>query len=63
MDNVCQWSGEPIQNGIGVLLITLDGAHIPMVVKLNFEVTNNMARYEACIGQRRLRSIEIQYWS
>ena len=34
-------------NGIVVLLITPN--RVPLAVKLNFEVTNNMARYEACI--------------
>ena len=29
-------------NGIGVLLITPDGSHIPLAVKLNIEETNNM---------------------
>ena len=37
-------------NGIGVLLITLDGSRIPLVVKLNFKATNNMAEYEASIA-------------
>ena len=36
-------------NGIGVLLITPKGSHIPLAVKLNFEATNNMVEYEACI--------------
>ena len=36
-------------NGIGTLLITLEGSHIPLPTKLNFETTNNMAEYEACI--------------
>ena len=36
-------------NGIGVLLITPDGSHVPLAVKLNFKATNNMAEYEACI--------------
>ena len=36
-------------NGIRVLLITLDGSHIPMTINLNFEATNNMVEYEACI--------------
>ena len=36
-------------NGIGVLLITPERSHILSVVKLNFEATNNMANYEACI--------------
>ncbi|KAI8568216.1 hypothetical protein RHMOL_Rhmol02G0180800 [Rhododendron molle] len=35
--------------GIGVLLITPDGSHIPLAFKLNFDVTNNQAEYEAYI--------------
>ncbi|XP_058189346.1 uncharacterized protein LOC131306932 [Rhododendron vialii] len=35
--------------GIGVLLITPDGSHIPLAFKLNFDVTNNQAEYEVCI--------------
>ncbi|XP_058185744.1 uncharacterized protein LOC131302969 [Rhododendron vialii] len=35
--------------GIGVLLITPAGAHIPLAFKLNFDVINNQAEYEACI--------------
>ena len=31
-------------NGIGVLLITPEGSHIPLAVKLNFEATNNTAK-------------------
>ena len=38
-------------NGIGVLLITPEGSHISLVVKLNFKATNNMAEYEACIAK------------
>ena len=38
-------------NGIGILLITLEGSHIPLAIKLNFEATNNMAEYEACIAR------------
>ena len=36
-------------NGIRVLLITLDGSHVPLDVKLNFKATNKMAKYEACV--------------
>ena len=36
-------------NGIGVLLITSKGSHLPLAIKLNFEATNNMVDYEACI--------------
>ncbi|KAH7834736.1 hypothetical protein Vadar_019075 [Vaccinium darrowii] len=35
--------------GIGVLLVSPEGSHIPLAFKLNFEVTNNQAEYEACI--------------
>ena len=38
-------------NGIGVFSITPNGSHMPLVVKLNFEATNNMAEYEACIAE------------
>ena len=36
-------------NGIGILLITPKGSHILLAIKLNFEATYNMAKYEACI--------------
>ena len=48
-------------NGIGVLLITPDGSHMPLAVKLNFEVTNNMVEYEVCIvGMEALRELEVK---
>ena len=37
--------------GIGILLITLEGSHIPLAIKLNFEATNDMAEYKACIAR------------
>ncbi|XP_075640384.1 uncharacterized protein LOC142612149 [Castanea sativa] len=44
------------ENGIGVLLITPEGSHIPLAIKSNFKATNNMAEYEACIaGMEALR--------
>nr|XP_023913449.1 uncharacterized protein LOC112025027 [Quercus suber] len=39
------------RNGIRILLITLDGSHIRSIIKLNFEVTNNMVEYETCIAR------------
>jgi len=34
---------------------------MPLVVKLNFEVTNNMAKYEACIaGTKALRELRVK---
>ncbi|XP_077224177.1 uncharacterized protein LOC143857604 [Tasmannia lanceolata] len=35
--------------GVGALLISPRNEHIPLAVKLQFECTNNMAEYEACI--------------
>ena len=32
-----------------MLLITPDGSHVPLAVKLIYESTNNMVEYEACI--------------
>ena len=43
--------------GIGVILISPKGETIPMAKRLEFEVTNNQAEYEACIfGLEALRS-------
>ena len=30
-------------------MITPEGSHIPLAIKLNFKATNNMVEYEACI--------------
>ena len=44
--------------GIGVILITPEGEMIPMAKRLEFEVTNNQAEYEACIfGLEALHSV------
>ena len=34
------------------MLITPDESHIPKAIKLNFEATNSMAKYQACIAGR-----------
>ena len=48
-------------NGIRLPLITPEGSHIPLVVKLNFEETNNMAEYEACIARMdALRELKVK---
>ncbi|XP_058726255.1 uncharacterized protein LOC131597582 [Vicia villosa] len=36
-------------NGIGAIIITPKGTHIPFSARLLFECTNNIAEYEACI--------------
>ena len=52
-------------NGIGILLITHEGYHIPLAIKLNFEATNSMAKYEACIAEMeafqelRVKEVEV----
>ena len=49
------------RNGIRVLLVTPHGSHIPMAIKLNFESTNNIAKYEACIaGVEALQELEVK---
>ena len=34
-------------------MITPEGSHIPLVVKLNFEATNNMVECEVCIVEMK----------
>ena len=34
--------------GVGAVLISPEGEHYPVAVKLKFKCTNNMAEYEAC---------------
>ncbi|GAU51332.1 hypothetical protein TSUD_412790 [Trifolium subterraneum] len=36
-------------SGIGAIIVTPKGAHIPFTTRLQFECTNNIAEYEACI--------------
>ena len=35
--------------GVGVVLISLEGNHCPFTAKLSFECTNNVVEYEACV--------------
>ena len=42
-------------------MITPDGSHVPLVIKLNFKETNSMAEYEACItGMEALRELRVK---
>ena len=36
-------------NGIGAIIVTPQGSHIPFTARLMFKCTNNEAEYEACI--------------
>ncbi|KAA3464159.1 RNA-directed DNA polymerase (Reverse transcriptase), Ribonuclease H [Gossypium australe] len=42
-------ASKAIGNGIGAVLVSPNGDHYPFSCKLDFDCTNNMAEYEACI--------------
>ncbi|KAG8480467.1 hypothetical protein CXB51_024656 [Gossypium anomalum] len=52
-------------NGVGAVLVSPDGKHYPFTCKLDFDCTNNMAEYEACIMglrvaiERMIKSLEV----
>ena len=41
-------------NGVGAVLVSLKGQQIPVSVMLNFDSTNNVTEYEACIVGRQV---------
>ena len=46
---------------IGVILISPEGEMIPMIKRLEFEVTNNQAEYKACIfGLKALQNMRAE---
>ncbi|KAA3479024.1 RNA-directed DNA polymerase (Reverse transcriptase), Ribonuclease H [Gossypium australe] len=51
----CPWklnfdgASNAVGNGVGAVLISLSGDHYPFTCKLDFNYTNNMAEYKACI--------------
>lgn len=51
----CPWkmnfdsASNAVGNGIGVVLVSPNGDYYPFTCKLDFDCTNNMAEYEACI--------------
>ena len=42
-------ASNALGHGIGVVLISFKGEYCPFTAKLNFDNTNNVAEYEACI--------------
>ncbi|XP_012480778.1 uncharacterized protein LOC105795638 [Gossypium raimondii] len=42
-------ASNAVGNGIGAVLVSLNGDHYPFTCKLDFDCTNNMAEYEVCI--------------
>ncbi|KAA3465162.1 RNA-directed DNA polymerase (Reverse transcriptase), Ribonuclease H [Gossypium australe] len=58
-------ASNAIGNGIGAVLVSPDGDHYPLTSKLDFDCTNNMAEYEACILgiraaiERKIKILEV----
>ncbi|KAK5793875.1 hypothetical protein PVK06_035042 [Gossypium arboreum] len=54
-----------VGNGIGAVLVSPNGDHYPFTCKLDFDCTNNMAEYKACImgirvaKERKIRTLEV----
>ncbi|KAK5811939.1 hypothetical protein PVK06_027328 [Gossypium arboreum] len=42
-------ASNEVGNGIGAVLVSPNGDYYPFTCKLDFDCTNNMAKYEACI--------------
>ena len=55
------WASNQHGYGVRVLLIAPDGVHIPLLAKLNFVATNNVAEYEArIVGLEALLAIDVK---
>ncbi|XP_039056854.1 LOW QUALITY PROTEIN: uncharacterized protein LOC120199967, partial [Hibiscus syriacus] len=42
-------ASNALGHGIGAILVSPEGEHYPFTSRLNFDCTNNMAEYEACV--------------
>jgi len=49
VDYVFRWVVKVYGNGIGVIILSPDKKQYPILIKLQFEYTNNTTEYEACI--------------
>ncbi|KAA3482112.1 reverse transcriptase [Gossypium australe] len=58
-------ASNAVGNGIGAILVSPSGDHHPFTCRLDFDCTNNMAEYEACIMgiraamERKIRVLEV----
>ncbi|KAG8488285.1 hypothetical protein CXB51_018002 [Gossypium anomalum] len=58
-------ASNAVGNGIGAVLVSPNGDHYPFSSKLDFDCTNNMAEYEACIMgvraaiERKIKVLEV----
>ncbi|KAG8491169.1 hypothetical protein CXB51_014308 [Gossypium anomalum] len=67
----CPWklsfdgASNAVRNGIGAVLVSPNGDYYPFTCKLDFDCTNNMAEYEACIMglraaiERGIKTLEV----
>ncbi|KAG8503936.1 hypothetical protein CXB51_002220 [Gossypium anomalum] len=62
-------ASNAVGNGIGAVLVSPNGDHYPFTCKLDFDCTNNMAKYEACIIglqaaiERGIKTLEVYGYS
>ncbi|XP_012487958.1 uncharacterized protein LOC105801172 [Gossypium raimondii] len=58
-------ASNAVGNGIGAVLVSPNGDYYPFTSKLDFDCTNNMAKYEECIKgiqaaiERKIRVLEV----
>ncbi|XP_052486315.1 uncharacterized protein LOC128041053 [Gossypium raimondii] len=58
-------ASNAMSNGIGTILVSPNGDHYPFTSKLDFNCTNSMAEYEACIMgiraaiERKIKVLEV----
>ncbi|KAA3469381.1 protein NYNRIN-like [Gossypium australe] len=58
-------ASNAVENGIGAFLVSPNGDHYPFTSKLDFDCTNNMVEYEACILgiraaiERKIKVLEV----
>ncbi|XP_016681107.1 uncharacterized protein [Gossypium hirsutum] len=58
-------ASNALGNGIGVVLVSLNGDYHPFTSKLDFDCTNNMVEYKACIMgiraaiERKIKTLEV----
>jgi len=43
-------SSNKHRNGVGAVIICPEGKQFPVAIKLEFDCTNNIAEYEACVN-------------
>ncbi|XP_054821799.1 uncharacterized protein LOC129320397 [Prosopis cineraria] len=48
-------------NGVGAVIVSLEGKQFPVAIKLEFDCTNNIVEYEACVnGLRAVTTLGIR---